>query len=110
MGLRETLCLCHDLAHFFPQPSAAPSASCASIHIVVEYRNTYEVCWESPARRIWRGQHDGRHHERKLAIVLIPFLILVLVIGAFGCGGGESKGSAVITSEGGVRTFGLVTI
>jgi FKBP-type peptidyl-prolyl cis-trans isomerase 2 len=33
---------------------------------------------------------------RKLAIVFVPLLIVALVIGAVRCGGGESKGSAVI--------------
>lgn len=42
--------------------------------------------------------------------MLVPLVILALVIGVVGCGDGESKGSAVITSKGDVRTFGLVTI
>ena len=33
---------------------------------------------------------------KRLAIVFVPLLVLVLVFGAVGCGGGESKGSAVI--------------
>jgi FKBP-type peptidyl-prolyl cis-trans isomerase len=43
-----------------------------------------------------RAVSEGGGEMRKLAIVLLPVLVLVLVIGAVGCGGGESKGSAVI--------------